>query len=67
MQIIDESEAVPHPHDLLIPSEYAYEMLGVFDDEMEKRFRTIDKAKRNNIGNDLDILINKVKNKKNGK
>lgn len=65
MQIIDESEASYHPHDFLIPSEYAYEMMGEFYEEMERRFRSIDKAKRSNISNDLNDLINKIKGTKN--
>lgn len=64
IQIIDESESRHHPHDLIIPSEYAYEMLNEFHEEMEKRFRSIDKAKRSNISNDLDVLINRIKNVK---
>lgn len=62
IQIIDASEARHHPHDLIIPSEYAYEMLGEFHEEMERRFRSIDKAKRSNISDDLNVLINKIKN-----
>ena len=61
IQIIDESESRYHPHDLIIPAEYAYEMLNEFHEEMEKRFRSIDKAKRSNISDDLDVLINKIK------
>jgi hypothetical protein len=65
IQIIDESETRHHPHDLIIPSEYAHEMLNEFHEEMEKRFRSIDKDKRSNISDDLDVLINKIKNNKN--
>lgn len=61
LQIIDETKRHTHSHDLLIPKEYGNEMADKFDEEMERRFRAIEAAKRKHITDDLDILIKKVK------
>lgn len=62
IQVIDETRRHTHSHDVLIPKEYGYEMVDEFDEELEKRFRSIEAAKINTITADLDILIKKVKN-----
>ncbi len=64
LQIIDETKRHTHSHDLLIPKEYGTDMAERFDEEMEKRFRSIEAAKRKHVTDDLDNLIKKIKNNK---
>ncbi len=64
LQIIDETKKYPHSHDIIIPNNYASEMADEFDKELEKRFKAIESEKRTQIAADLDMMIKKIKTKK---
>lgn len=64
IQINDETKKYPHSHDIIIPNNYASEMADEFDKELEKRFRAMESKKRAQIAADLDVMIRKIKTKK---
>jgi hypothetical protein len=56
--IIEEARS----HEVLIPKEYAYELIEEFDLELERRFRMLEIEKQKMVVNDLDKLILTMKN-----
>lgn len=65
INIVDESiPDNPHSHEFLIPDNYAREIKGMFDDELEKRFKALENEKRNVVAVDIDKLILKIKESK---
>ena len=63
INIIDESiENEAHSHEVIIPYEYAVELMDEFDSELEKRFRAMEAAKKNIVVDEIARLINKINN-----
>lgn len=60
INIIDQSDKDAHSHEVYIPIEYAYEMMDAFDLELEKRFRSIEAAKKKVVVDDIEKLIKRV-------
>ena len=49
-------------HEVLIPKEHAYEVVDEFDRELEKRFRNLEIEKQKMVVDELDRLIETMKN-----
>lgn len=64
INVIDESN-VDHAysHEVLIPKEYAYEIIDEFDIELERRFRQMEIIKKRVVIDDFIKLIEQVKAK----
>lgn len=68
INIIDESiENEAHSHEVIIPYDYAVNLMDEFDAELERRFRAMEAAKKNIVVDEIERLTNKIIKKDNGR
>ena len=65
--VIDNSSHNSHSHEIVIPKEYAYDIIDDFDLELERRMRVVENSRKKVIANELDNLITLMKNDEQGK
>jgi len=67
INIIDASyEDEAHSHEVIIPYDYAVNLMDEFDAELERRFRAMEAAKKRIVVDEIERLTNKIIKKDNG-